>query len=343
MPVRFGAKTISAAAIAAARAAAAAKARVAPTRAPAARAPAAKPKAKAVKKRPSSRKKAAAAISRKEAAFRAKQAKESKALEAQFRKFRTGLEPLDILRQRLAGELGIPELQAQLEPLRGQALRLGQTLLGVPEEIAGRTRGAIVTEAQRRALESARGADLERQLRDVAISQEFFAGQLTGAQAELGQQIGVTQEQREFDLRAFGQQADLLNTRLARELTGYTTQLQRQFEAIIGDIERAEQLSDAERQRAHEFALLERRAAISASQAATTRGEAAQKTARQRKAISTTAKELQDVANLARRKGADATAGIQRATNSLVQRFPEFSADILAFAKQFGGGGFEEL
>ena len=255
-----------------------------------------KPKAKKVTSSATkARQRAAAAANKKAAAFRAQQAKESKALEAGFREFRTGLEPLDILRKRLAGELGIPGLQEQLEPLQQRALRLGQLQLDLPENIqtiAGRQGKAF-----RDLLETSKGEDLARQLRDVAISQEFFAGQLTGARGELTEQLGVTQEQREFDLRAFGQEAGLVNTRLARELTGFTTDLQREFESIIGDITRAEQLTDAKVQRAFELAKLEKAAGLEAGNirlrgniaaAAAAKEEAAGKSTQERKNAATT-------------------------------------------------------
>jgi len=188
---------------------------------------------------------------------------EERAFQKEFRQFRKGLEPLDVLRKRLAGELGIPELRAQLEPLRGRSLELGRTLLDLPELVGELTRGQ--GEARRRLLETSKGADIEKQLRDVAISQEFFAGQLAGARGELTEQLGVTQEQRNFDLRAFGQEADILSSRLGREVAGYTTALQAEFEGIIADITDARQLARDQQQRAFELAKLERAAALSAS------------------------------------------------------------------------------
>ena len=340
-------KQLTGAALARARASDAAR-RAAPAKAAAARpaarrvaaVPKARPKAKArkVSAATKARQRAAAAANKRSAAFRAKQAKESRALEAGFRKFRTGLEPLDILRKRLAGELGIPELQEQLDPLRQQSLRLGQTLLDVPEEIAGRTRGAVITEAQRKALESARGAGLEKQLRDVAIAQEFFAGQLTGARGELTEQLGVTQTQREFDLRAFGAEADLVNTRLARELTGFTTDLQREFEAIIGDITRAEQLSDDKVQRAFELAKLEKSAALEAQNI---RLRSSLSSAAEKDKDEPTKREKQAKSALRQLGGVIKTGAPQVAINQAAQQFagqfPEFSKDFLDLAKGIAG------
>ena len=217
----------------------------------------------AAKKGPSARQKAAAAQAKKDKAFAAKQSKQSKALEREFSAFRKGLEPLDVLRKRLGLELGIPGLRAQLEPLQQRSLELGRTLLDLPELVGTLTRGQ--GEARRRLLETSKGADIERQLRDVAISQEFFAGQLAGARGELTEQLGVTQEQRNFDLRAFGQEADILSSRLGREVAGYTTALQAEFEGIIGDINDARQLDRDKMQRAFELAKLERAAALSTS------------------------------------------------------------------------------
>jgi len=272
----------------------------------------------AAKKGPSSRQKAAAAQAKKDKAFAAKQSKQSKALEREFSAFRKGLEPLDVLRKRLGLELGIPGLQAQLDPLQQRALRLGQLQLDLPENI--QTLAGRQGKAFRDLLETSKGEDLARQLRDVAISQEFFAGQLTGARGELSEQLGVTQEQRDFDLRAFGQQADLLNTRLARELSGYTITAQREFEAIIGDIRRAEELNDAAVQRAFELAKLEKSAALSAAniklQAKISGKEETKK--------STALRQF----NFAISANVNNPNALDSITQSFIQQFPEFTSEF---------------
>ena len=304
--------------------------------------PKAKPRPKAKAKKVTSptkaRQRANAAIAAKEAKFRAKQAKESKRLEAGFREFRTGLEPLDILRKRLAGELGIPELQAQLDPLQQEALQKGRLLLDLPESIRGRTRGSLITQAGLDKLQASESADINKQLRDIAISQEFFAGQLTGARGELTEQLGVTQTQREFDLKIFGAEADLVNTRLARELTGFTTDLQREFEAIIGDITRAEDLSDQKVQRAFELAKMEREAVLKEKQirlsSSLTGGAEKEKdepTKREKQAQSA----LRQLGGVIR-TGAPQVA-INQAAQQFAGQFPEFSKDFLDLAKGIAG------
>ena len=143
------------------------------------------------------------------------------------------------------------ELQAQLEPLRIRSLEIEGLIERLPENI--RSVAGRESKAFRDLLSASKGADISRELTANARAQELFAGQITGAQGELTAQLGVTVEQRNFDLRAFGQQADLLNTRLAREVSGFTIEVQREFEAIIGDIQRAEQLRDQDVQRAFEL------------------------------------------------------------------------------------------
>ena len=222
----------------------------------------AKPKAKAVKKGPTARQKLQARINKKQAAQRKRIAKEGKALESEFKAFRTGLEPLDVLRKRLGIELGIPELQAQLEPLRVRSLEIEGLIERLPENI--RSVAGRESKAFRDLLSASKGADISRELTANARAQELFAGQITGARGELTERLGLTVEQRDFDLRAFGQQADLLNTRLAREIEGYTIELQREFEAGIGDIQRAEQLRDDKIQRLFEIAKIELSARLAA-------------------------------------------------------------------------------
>lgn len=294
----------------------------------------AKPKAKVVSKGPTARQKAAALINAKARAKQAAIDKQAKAFESEFRQFRTGLEPLDVLRKRLGLELGIPGLQAQLEPLQQRALRLGQLQLDLPETVGALTRGQ--GEARRKLLETSKGADLARQLRDVAISQEFFAGQLTGARGELTEQLGVTAEQRDFDLRAFGQQADLLNTRLAREVKGYTTQLQREFESIIGDITRAEQLTDAKVQRAFELAKLEKAANLEAGNIRLRGGIQAAATAKTT-AAETAKNKVLGKASAALTAASGNSDTLKSVLQAQINANPQFSKDLIDIANSLGG------
>ena len=297
---------------------------------------AAKPKAKAVKKGPTARQKAAALINKEAAAKQAAINKQAKAFEAEFREFRTGLEPLDVLRKRLGIELGIPGLQAQLEPLRQQALLKGRILLDLPESLRKRTAGSLTTQAQLDKLTTSQSADLNRQLRDIAISQDFFAGQLTGARGELTEQLGVTQAQREFDLRAFGQQADLLNTRLAREVAGYTIQLQRKFEAIIGDIERAEDIADRDRQEAFQLALLEKEAQLAAQNIRLRGGISAAATATSA-ASSASKNTALGKASSALTAASGNSANLQKVLQQQINLNPQFSKDLIDIANSLGG------
>ena len=279
---------------------------------------------------PTSRQKAASRISAKEAAFRAEQAKESKTLETEFTQFRTGLEPLDELRQRLSGELGIPGLQEQLEPLRQRALRLEGFIEKLPEDVATLTRGQ--GEARRRLLETSKGSELARELAGVARSQELFAGQLTGARGELTERLGVTQAQRQFDLSAFGQQADLLNTRLAREITGYTSQLQREFESIIGDIERAEDLKDQDTQRAFELAKLEKEANLEA-QNIRLRSGLSQSADKEGKPST---QQLQTFAKAFQQSVPHGKKTLLATVSGFLTQFPQFRSEIIELAENFG-------
>ena len=328
----FG-KAVSTAVTAAAKTAAAAKARrpVSSSSGRAVAKPAAKPVAKkVVKKGPTSRQKAASRISAKEAAFRAQQAKESKSLETEFTQFRTGLEPLDELRQRLSEELDIPGLQSQLDPLVARAKSLGVTLNRLPEIAAEITKGQGL--ARQKLLTATRGEDLSRQLADVALAQGEFAGQLTSARGELTERLGVTQAQREFDLSAFGQQADLLNTRLSREITGYTTALQREFESIIGDIERAEDLKDQDTQRAFELAKLEKEANLEAQnirlRSGLSQGE--------EKAGKPSTEQLQTFAKAFQQSVPHGKKTLLATVTGFLTQFPQFRAEIIELAEGFG-------
>ena len=202
------------------------------------------------------RAKAATTYTKKTTSLLSKQKTEEQGLINQLKNFISGQEPIPELRARLAQELGIPGLTAQLEPLRQQALRTGQTLLNLPEYVGDIARGQ--GEARRRLLEETKGAQLERQLRDLAIGQEYFAGQLAGAQGELGQQLTAYGQQFERELVPITTQLDVFGERAAREVSGYTKAFQNELDATLADITRSEQLADDARQRAFELAKMER-------------------------------------------------------------------------------------
>ena len=213
------------------------------------------------------RQQAAASYSKKVQDLLARQKAEETAKLGKLQAFIAGKEPIPELRGRLAGELGIPELAAQLEPLRQRSLTLEGLLLDLPETISGRTAGTLTTEAQRRSLEASGGERLARQIRENAMSQEMFAGQLAGAQGELAQLLAAENQQFQREVFPITTELDMFADRAAREVTGYTTAFQAELDAVLADISRAEDLSDQARQRAHELAVMEREFALRRSAA----------------------------------------------------------------------------
>jgi hypothetical protein len=290
----------------------------------------------AAKKGPSARVRAGQAFTKDIGKILAKPRAEEEAFLRRFRGFVGQQEPLPELRQRLLAEAGVPELQAQLEPLRQQALRVGQQVQALPEDIIARTRGQMLTEAQRRQIESAEARTLERRLSDIAISQEFFAGQLTGAQQEAGEQLGAFQAQFERELLPFDREANIISVRAAREVTGYTAAAQARLDAILGDIERAEELSDAARQIAHDFALLEREAVLQERQirlrAGLSQGATAAKEARRNETLRQISRSLSGGVR------AQGKAGLIAMTKRALTQFPEFQEEIRELANSFSIG-----
>ena len=290
---------------------------------------------------PTTRVKATAAANKKITGLAAKQKTEEQGLINQLKNFISGQEPIPELRTRLATELGIPTLTAQLEPLRQQALRTGQTLLNLPEYVGDIARGQ--GEARRRLLEETKGAQLERQLRDIAIGQEYFAGQLAGAQGELGQQLTAYGQQFERELVPLTTQLDVFGERAAREVSLYTKAFQNELDAILADITRAEQLSDAERERAFELAKMERqyqmeRSLISARNVpSAAESKEATQAAADTKARKDISSQFQNALRLTKIQGADISAksAIDYTFRKLVAKYPDLLPDIVALRNQY--------
>jgi hypothetical protein len=226
--------------------------------APAAPAPAAATPAAAT-----TRQSAAEAATAKTADLYARQKAEEDAKIAALRAYVSGAEPLPDLYARLGQEMGIPGLQAQLEPVRQQTLRAESELATLPEDLLAVTRGQ--GEARRKLLEASKSDVLRRQLTELARAQELYAGQLAGAQNALGTQMSLYGEQYNRGLLPFETDLSTTEQRLAREASGYTQAFQNELTAILGDIQAAEDLAKEQRDRAFDLAKMEKEYQYNAS------------------------------------------------------------------------------
>ncbi len=262
--------------------------------------------------------------------------KEGAAIQSEFEQFVSGQEAVPDLRRRLGEELGIPELSAQLEPLRQQALKLGGDLFRLPGDVEARTRGSLITESQTRLLEQRAGKELGAQLRDISLAQELFAGQLTGAQTELVAELSAFGQQYARELLPLQVKITSFSERAARESSSFSTAVQNTLNASLQGIQRLSDIAENELQRIHDMALQEQQFVndlkkISAQGAisATAQGKQTAKEAEKNNILSQISK------SLAGGQSAQGTAGLQAMSRKALAQYPQFQKEIDALVDSF--------
>ena len=168
-----------------------------------------------------------------------------------------GQESMEAMYQRMSGELGLPQLREERMALSRQVAGLEETLAGMPEQVAGETRGYDVSARQQARLEQARADPFREQLIQMGRRAGLVGEELTGAEAQLGTRMGLTQAQQEKMLKPYAMEKDILSERTARENVGYNLDSQAELDFLLNRIEAGESLSAEERARAHSLAVLE--------------------------------------------------------------------------------------
>jgi len=138
-------------------------------------------------------------------------------------------------------------------------------------------------------------------------------------------------------------QLDVFGERAAREVSLYTKAFQNELDAILADITRAEQLSDAERERAFELAKMERqyqmeRSLISARNVpSAAESKEATQAAADTKARKDISSQFQNALRLTKIQGADISAksAIDYTFRKLVAKYPDLLPDIVALRNQY--------
>lgn len=169
----------------------------------------------------------------------------------------TSLEPIAAIANRLSQELGIPGLSEISRGLNEAIIDLEDLLAGLPGRVAQETRGFDVSASQLARLQEARGIPLRGQLIEVARGAERVGGRLGSLQTELGQRLGFATEEQRRTLLPYQVEAELLSTRLAREITLFTEERERELSSLLGKLNAGVQLSIADANRAAQLAIAE--------------------------------------------------------------------------------------
>lgn len=166
-----------------------------------------------------------------------------------FRETVTGQPSVSDIYSRLSNEAGLSDARKLATGLTQQALTTEGRLSQLPEQIAGETRGFDVNAAQRGRIEEARSGDISR-----TLNQQALAAQRAGVSAEsiagdVGTRLGLAVDEQNKLLKPFEVEANMISERAARELTGYTANLQSETSRLIAKLDNQGNLDQIEAQR----------------------------------------------------------------------------------------------
>jgi hypothetical protein len=145
---------------------------------------------------------------------------------------------------RIGGELGIPTLQANATMLRN-------TLTNLPSTYSKATTGYDVNSSQLSRIIGQKASELQPMVQTAETS-------LEGARSNLNTQMAYNQYDQTRMEKPYSVEQTMLATRLAREATMYSEQNSNELSALIAKINANVTLSEGERNRAQQLAVLEK-------------------------------------------------------------------------------------
>jgi len=157
--------------------------------------------------------------------------------------------PLDIY-TNLENEAGIPQLRTTAGNISKEINRLEDTISGLPENIAGRTRESMVTEAMKNRMVAAEGQPMQENLSKLTTGLGRIQGAISEGMQGIGVKTGLAMQGQEMDLQPLQFQYSALVDRNARALTGFTADRQTSIDQIYAKWSRGNTISDMEWQKA---------------------------------------------------------------------------------------------
>lgn len=187
-------------------------------------------------------------------ALLSRQRQEQEGLFGQYEQKIGSQEKLPALYTRLQNEAGLPELQQQRNVFTKQIYGVQNMLDRLDEDVTSRTQGTLTTEAQRRRMVGAEGETLNNQLGRLGTGLQPIADMYNQASQQVGNLLGLTQQQQQLELSPLQMRIEQLGDRFAREMTGFDNSRQVELNTILDKLQRERALADREWQRAAELA-----------------------------------------------------------------------------------------
>ena len=139
--------------------------------------------------------------------------------------------PLDIY-TGLEAEAGIPELRTTAKNIGREINRIEDTLYGLEENIAGRTRESMVTEAMRGRMVAAEAEPMQKNLSRLTTGLGRIQGAISEAMQGINTKTGLALQGQEMDLQPIQLKYSSLIDRNSRALTGFTEDRQTALDQI---------------------------------------------------------------------------------------------------------------
>ena len=171
-----------------------------------------------------------------------------------YRSTVAGLEKPEDIFARISGEQGIPGMQESTKALRQRAADIEALLARLPADVTNRMEGTMATESQRQRVVAKEQAPIAGDLSGVLRGLGVESGNLADAMAMTGQLTSLTTQGQERTLEPERLAISQLSERAARELTSFNSGREQELTLLMSKIQRNQQLSDQEWQRANDLA-----------------------------------------------------------------------------------------
>lgn len=179
------------------------------------------------------------------------------ALKEYVMSLRNQQQPLDVYKQ-LEDAMGLPSMKKTAGTLREQIGSLEDTIRRVEPNVQATTKESLVTQGQQEGMIAERRRPLMENLGVLGTALGRVTEGISAATADLGTRVSLFMEGQKQALKPFEVQLAAMNDRAARQVTGFSADVENQLSVTMANWERQNELSDQETERAFELLKIEK-------------------------------------------------------------------------------------
>jgi len=165
--------------------------------------------------------------------------------------------PLDVYGQ-LETAMGLPSMKKTASTLREQIGGLEDTIRRVEPQVQATTRESLVTQGQQEGMIAERRRPLIDDLGVLGTALGRVSQSITAATADLGTRVSLFMEGQKQALKPYEVQLAALNDRAARQVTGFSADVENQLSVARANWERNNFLDDRQVEEAFELLKIEK-------------------------------------------------------------------------------------